>query len=120
MSIQKNQKDLYYIKKIEEDIKLIKINNKNLDEIKNILENKKKQLKGFNLYFAFLGLATFHLATIYSKKTVLHMFGKKAFPHIGLCLGIGVISGYMLGSIFGKNMYLYNYCKKLENNVKNI
>lgn len=106
--------NLSYLNTLENNIR-VNWNNKNLlEEYQKNLPSIKKNFGSFNLYFAFLGLAGTHTFIIYSKKLVLHQMEKKAIPHIGLCLGAGLLAGFVVGNIYGSSYKLSKKYSSVE------
>jgi hypothetical protein len=80
----------------------------------------EKEIKGFNLQACFLAIALYHQSYIYLKKVLLNEMRKKALPHMGICLTIGVINGMIFGHYFGKSYSLYKSYKDAHKQVNKI
>ena len=92
----------YLLQKIDKTIRFNKGNRQILEKAKNDLLSLKKNMKGFNLYAFYFGIAITHTGVIYSQKVVLSELELKAPSHIGICIGVGVISGLFYGVVYGK------------------
>ena len=99
---------MYFLSKLESEIKS---NWSNKEKIKEVHESLSKyrsnNLKGFNYWAGFIGLAGTHTALIYSKKQVLHQMEKAAIPHLGICFGVGIVTGLLVGQMFGSSFKNY-------------
>ena len=107
----------YFLTKIESEIKSNWSNKSQISKAKQSLKLfQSEKLKGFNYWAAFLGLAITHTTMIYSKKQVLHQMERKAIPHLGICFGVAIGSGLIVGQMFGSsfsNFLTYNRISKL-------
>jgi len=70
------------------------------------LNNEK--ITGFNKWAFFLGLAGFHTGKIFKTKTLFHEMGQGSLQHAALAIGVGVVSGVLIGNLFSYDMGLYS------------
>ena len=109
----------YFLNNLASKIKSDWNNKKNLQEYLNTLNYfKGSQLGKFNSTFFLIGLASSHLFLIYSQKKVLHQMEQKAIPHLGLVLGVGVLSGLVVGSIYGSSISNTRQTDNIEGQLK--
>lgn len=113
-----NQINTFFLQRIEKNINENWKNKAFLQSTQDLLAKKGSELKGFNTYAAFLGLAFTHTSIIYYTKTVLSGMEKKAPQHMALCLGVGGLFGLIVGQTLGKNIQSYNYYSKLSQRVE--
>lgn len=79
------------------------------------IKNTKNEIKGFNLEAFTIGVVIPHTIIIFKNKVLLNEMGKKAIPHIFMCLGVGVALGILLGNTMAKSFGLYReYNKTLK------
>ncbi len=79
----------------------------------------KKKTIGLNLYGFLAGLITYHTAHLYTKKVLINEIGKNgALLHMGVCLTVGLVSGWAVGKIIGINFSLKNKAEKINDMLR--
>jgi hypothetical protein len=91
-----------------------------LTKSKNELKDIKSKIKGFNGWAFFLGAATYHIFTIYAKKKLLYEMQQKALPHMGITLGVGIVTGFIFGRVFSYDYKLYRKFNKVQKSLDSI
>lgn len=86
------------------------------DELKDI----KSKIKGFNKLVFLLGAAAYHTISIYAKKELLYEMQKKALPHIGITLGVGFVSGLVVGQLYSYDFKIYRKFNKVNKQLSSI
>lgn len=109
----------HLLEKLEIKLKENWKNKSALEDIKKTALKAKTDLKGFNKTAGLIGLAALHTTAIYSKKLVLHEFERKALPHLGMCIGVGLLFGIVFGQTYGSNYHQYSRADNLLNTAEN-
>lgn len=95
-------------------------NLESLKDYRNCLEKfKTSKLGCFNYTMFLFGLLATHTGIIFYSKQVLHEMESKALRHMGICLGVGLVSGLVFGSIYGKSILLHKKYSSIEKNLNN-
>jgi hypothetical protein len=76
------------------------------------------KLGGFNVWASLMGLAAYHFVTIMRTKVLFHEMGKGAILHAGICIGMGVTTGLLIGQLFSYDMILYIKWKQASRQVQ--
>lgn len=91
-----------------------------LNDFKNCLEKfKSSKLGSFNYTMFLLGVVATHTGVIFYTKQVLHEMESKAPRHLGICLTVGLMSGLIFGSMYGKSISLYRTFSSVERDLNN-
>ena len=117
MSSTQNHRN--YIEMIGKRVKLDWDDKEMLNTYKEDVENLKRKFGYFNRTSAFIGLALTHTYVIYTKKTILSAMEKNAWKHIRNCVGVSLISGYLVGYLYGNSVINTRKTNKLTMMIDN-